>query len=98
MAGFELEVPVANILDQLRLPISGVAAVALQQPMFAIQDLCLWLLLLRLLHLFENRRLQRFVKIAAWVSFSEGILDGLVTTLPYKGWVVAADWAMTVLV
>jgi serine phosphatase RsbU (regulator of sigma subunit) len=98
MAGFAAEVPAAVLLDQLRLPISGVATVAWQQPMFAIQDLCLWLLLLRLLHLSENRRLARFVQIAAWVSFSEGILDGVLTTLPYKGWVVATDWSLTVLV
>ncbi|HET6169177.1 MAG TPA: GGDEF domain-containing protein, partial [Terracidiphilus sp.] len=78
MAGFAAEVPAAVFLDQLRLPISGVATIAWQQPMFAIQDLCLWLLLLRLLHLSENRRLARFVQIAAWVSFSEGILDGVI--------------------
>jgi hypothetical protein len=98
MAGFAFEVPVAVCIDQLRLPISGVATVALQQPMFSIQDLCLWLLLLRLLHLTENRRLTRFVEIAAWVSMVEGVLDGVLTTLPYKGWVVASDWFLTVLV
>jgi len=98
MAGFALEVPAATVLDLLRLPISGVATVAWQQPMFAIQDLCLWLLLLRMLHLAENPNLARFVRIAAWVSFAEGILDGMLTTLPYHGWVVASDWFLTVLV
>jgi hypothetical protein len=98
MAGFAAQVPAAVILENLRLPIPGVATIALQQPVFAIQDLCLWLLLLRLLHLSENRALARFVRIAAWVSFAEGILDGALTTLPYKGWVEASDWFLTVLV
>ena len=98
MAGFAAQVPTAVILDNLRLPISGVATIAVQQPVFAIQDLCLWLLLLRLLHLAENRALARFVRIAAWVSFAEGILDGALTTLPYKGWVEASDWFLTMVV
>ena len=98
MAGFALEVPASAMLTLARIPISGVATVALQQPMFAIEDLCLWLLLLRLLHLSENRRLDRFVEVAAWVSFIEGILDGVLTVLPYKGWVVASDWFLTALV
>ena len=98
MAGFALEVPASAMLTLARIPISGVATVALQQPMFAIEDLCLWLLLLRLLHLSENRRLARFVEIAAWVSFIEGILDGILTVLPYKGWVEASDWFLTALV
>ncbi len=98
MAGFALEVPAATTIGLLRLPISGVAAVALEQPMFAIEDLCLWLLLLRLLNLSENARLARFVRIAAWISITEGVLDGILTTLPYHGWVVASDWSLTMLV
>ncbi|MGA9584952.1 MAG: SpoIIE family protein phosphatase, partial [Terracidiphilus sp.] len=98
MAGFALQVPVATTLSLLRLPIWGVAVVALEQPMFAIEDLCLWLLLLRLLNLSENRRLTRFVRIAAWVSLIEGVLDGILSTLPYHGWVVGTDWFLTMLV
>jgi hypothetical protein len=98
MAGFAAQVPATVILDVLRLPVSGLATVAIQQPMFAIEDLCLWLLLLRLLHLSENRALARFVRIAAWISFAEGILDGALTLLPYKGWVEASDWFLTLVV
>jgi hypothetical protein len=97
MAGMAFGVPATTILTVLRVPISGLAMVGLEQPVIAIEDLCLWLLLLRLLYLSENPRLARFVQIAAWTSLAEGIVDGAISLLPYHGWVLATDWTLTVL-
>jgi Stage II sporulation protein E (SpoIIE) len=97
MAGMAFGVPVTAILTLTRVSLSSLVVVALEQPIIALEDLCLWLLLLRLLLLSENPRLARFVEIAAWLSLAEGVVDGLLSLLPYRGWVLATDWSLTAL-
>jgi hypothetical protein len=97
MAGMAIGVPVTTLIAATRISLSAITVIAIEQPVIAIEDLCLWLLLLRLLRLSENAKLARFVKIAAWVSLLEGVVDGAITMLPYRGWVLWTDWTLTVM-
>ncbi|HEY1808145.1 MAG TPA: diguanylate cyclase [Acidobacteriaceae bacterium] len=54
------------------------------QPLFSIQDeIALWFLLLWLLPLRENRGLCRLTRILAWLSFTNGVLDGLLLAITW---------------
>jgi len=87
--------PVINMfLEGLRLPLDFATALGWLQPVFGLQDIGLWFLLLLLLKLDEDPRLLRLTKIVAIVSLSACSLDGLLCALwnsPYFG--VWAQWA-----
>ena len=97
MAGMAIGVPVTTLIAATRISVSAITVIAIEQPVIAIEDLCLWLLLLRLLRLSENAKLARFVEFAAWASLVEGVVDGAITLLPYRGWVLWLDWGLTAL-
>jgi hypothetical protein len=72
-------------LSGFRLPINYMLSLSLQQPIFALQDISLWFLLLYLLDLDDNPRLVRWTKIFAWISFTSGSLDGLLGVIDPSG-------------
>lgn len=77
--------PVALLLllgTDLHLPY--LFAVGAAQPFFSIQDeIALWFLLLWLLPLRENRGLCRLTRILAWLSFTNGVLDGVLLAISW---------------
>jgi hypothetical protein len=74
-----------QLLSGFRLPINYMLSLSLQQPIFALQDISLWFLLLYLLDLDDNPRLVRWTKIFAWISFTSGSLDGLLGVIDPSG-------------
>jgi len=84
MAGYSLSPAIAQMLTGLRLPLSGAWAQGLLQPVFMVQDVSLWFVLLWLLKLQEDRRMQRFTQIAAMVFCMAFTLDGVVEV--FWGW------------
>ena len=70
--------PIADMfLEGLRLNVSFVTALGWLQPVFALQDIGLWFLLLSLLKLDENPRLVRATRVLALISITSASLDGL---------------------
>lgn len=67
--------------------------VGLVQPFYAIQDdFALWFLLLWLLPLRENRGLCRLTRILAWLSITNGVLDGVLLAISWgPGWIGPAQ-------
>lgn len=58
--------------------------VGLAQPFYSIQDeIALWFLLLWLLPLRENRGLCRLTRVLAWLSFTNGVLDGVLLAISW---------------
>ena len=87
------------LLEGLRLPLSFSFALGFLQPVFGLQDVGLWFLLLSLLKLDENPRMVRLTRIIAIVSLTSCTLDGLLCMLwnsPLFGaWVQWADAVLT---
>ena len=79
MAMFAVARPLAVILLSLKLPISMVVGIGLNQPVYVLGDVSLWYVLLWLLDLHGEARLVRLTKILAIIAFSEAILDGLLS-------------------
>ena len=84
----------------MHLPFSYTFALGVIQPVFSMQDIGLWFLLLYLLRLDENPRLVRATRILAIVSLMATCLDGAITFLDWSipwvaSWVQAADGILT---
>jgi hypothetical protein len=79
MAMFAVSRPLALILLSLKLPISMVVGIGLNQPVYVLGDVSLWYVLLWLLDLHGEARLVQLTKILAIVEFSEAIVDGLLS-------------------
>ena len=79
MACFAVAKPLGLILVSLRLPISLVVAMGLNQPVYVLGDISLWYVLIWLLGLHDTERVVRLTRILAIVEFSEGIVDGCLT-------------------
>ncbi len=79
MACFAVAKPLGLILVSLRLPISLVVAMGLNQPVYVLGDISMWFLLVWLLGLHDNERVVRLTRILAVVEFTEGIVDGCLT-------------------
>ncbi len=62
-------------------------AMALTQPLLAIQDASLWFLLLRLLLLHENRAIARLTRILAFICLANGAMDGVLVAISWN-----PDW------
>jgi len=78
MSGFCLAPMGALVLDGamfLHWPFN--IELALDQPVYAIQDISLWFLLVSLLQLHQNRRLVRVVRIAAVINLAAYAVDGI---------------------
>ena len=76
MGCFAIAKPLGAILVGLKLPISVVLGMGLNQPVYVLGDISLWYLLLWLLDLRGDERLLRFTRILALIEFAEGIIDG----------------------
>jgi hypothetical protein len=74
-----------QLLSGFRIPINYMLSLSLQQPIFSLQDISLWFLLLYLLDLDDNPRLVRCTKIFAFISFASGSLDGLTGVIDPSG-------------
>ena len=89
MFGFAVAPLIFMLFYGVRIPWPSPVANALWQPVTSIRDICLWLLLLWLLQLREDRRLVRFVWVCAWVSISAEILDSAPYFLAWvPGWLI----------
>lgn len=89
MFGFAMAPLIEMLFYGVRIPWPSPLANALWQPVSSIRDICLWMLLLWLLQLGQNKRLVRFVWVCAWVSVSAVILDGAPYFLAWiPGWLV----------
>jgi hypothetical protein len=79
MACFAAAKPLAFLLLSLKLPISLVLGMGLNQPVYVMGDVSMWYVLLWLLDLRGEAWLVRLTRILAIVEFSEGIVDGFLT-------------------
>ena len=79
MAMFAASRPLALILLSLKLPISMVIGMGLNQPVYVLGDVSLWYVLLWLLDLRSETRLVRLTKVLAIIEFSEAVVDGLLS-------------------
>jgi diguanylate cyclase (GGDEF)-like protein len=73
--------PAELLLLNAHMGLSYVVAMGVGQPIAAIQDISLWLLLLWLLPLRENRAISRITRILAVIYFVNAIFDGLLVAL-----------------
>jgi hypothetical protein len=88
MVGFSLAPLAILILDGLRLPWPFALSLGLQQPMYSLEDISLWFILLWVLELHDVGRLRRITWILAIVNLASTILDGTVVIF---GW--ASTWS-----
>jgi len=79
MACFAAARPLALTLIGLKLPISLVVAMGLNQPLYVLGDISMWYVLVWLLGLHDSERVVRLTRILAIVEFAEGIFDGCLT-------------------
>lgn len=79
MACFAAARPLALVLVGLKLPLSLVVAMGLNQPVYVLGDISLWYVLVWLLGLHDTERVVRLTRILAVIEFAEGILDGCLT-------------------
>lgn len=84
MACFALAPPAMLLLGGLRIPFPYAMVIGLEQPLFSLEDISLWYLLLLLLQLDGNRRLAGLIRAASWVSLIFTSLDGLVSLYMYR--------------
>jgi hypothetical protein len=85
MAIFAFAPLALQLLSGFRIPIGYMTSLSIQQPIFALQDISLWFLLLYLLELNDNTRLVRWIKIVAWISILSGVFDGLLGVIDPSG-------------
>jgi hypothetical protein len=69
----------------LRLPIPYYLGLGLLQPVFSLQDISLWFLLLYLLQLDDRPRLMRWTTLVTWISLTATCMDGLLTAFDWSG-------------
>ncbi|MGB6857097.1 MAG: SpoIIE family protein phosphatase [Terracidiphilus sp.] len=79
MACFAAAHPLGAILVGLKLPLSLVVAMGLNQPVYVLGDISMWYVLVWLLGLHDDARVVRLTRILAIVEFTEGIVDGCLT-------------------
>jgi len=73
------------VLVGLRVPFSNNFALGMLQPVFSLQDISLWFLLLYLLKLEGNPRLWRWTRILAVISIVATTLDGSLSFFDWSG-------------
>lgn len=94
MAAFAAQPPLILLFVKAEILWPYVLAMAVVQPLFAIQDISLWFLLLWLLPLREDRRLCRLTRILACISLTSSTLDGLLLAIHWgPHWIGAAQIA-----
>ncbi len=90
----------AEFLTGLRIPFSFNFALGWLQPVFSLEDISLWFLLLYLLELDRSPRLMKFSRTLAVVSLASTSLDGLLTLADWSNplfthWAQASDGVLT---
>jgi hypothetical protein len=85
MAVFAFTPFALQVLSGFRVPISYMLSLDLQQPLFALQDISLWFLLLYLLQLDGNPRLVRWTRIFAIISITSACIDSLTGLIDPSG-------------
>ena len=88
MAGFSLAPIAILFLDGLRLKLPFDLSLGLQQPLYSLEDISLWFMLLWFLDLNDSRKLLRLTWIFAAINLSVTTLDGL---LVFFGWSSSAN-------
>ena len=83
IAGFAIAPIAILFLDGLGLPWPFNICLGLQQPLYSLEDISLWFMLIWFLQLDTNKRLIRFTTIVASINLSCTVLDGLLEML---GW------------
>jgi hypothetical protein len=76
---------VLQLLSGFRIPIGYMTSLGWQQPVFSLQDISLWFILLYLLQLDDNPRLARLIRVLASISFVAGCLDGALSLIDPGG-------------
>jgi diguanylate cyclase (GGDEF)-like protein len=84
MTGFALAPPLNLLLLYMHLPLPYVLAMGLSQPVFAIQDISLWFLLLWVLLLHEVEWLSRLTRIFAAIYLASTIMDGVLIAMSWN--------------
>jgi diguanylate cyclase (GGDEF)-like protein len=82
--GFVVANPVVLLLLKAHMGWPYSLAMALTQPLLAIQDVSLWFLLLRLLLLHESRAISRLTRILACVCIANSIFDGAMVAISWN--------------
>jgi diguanylate cyclase (GGDEF)-like protein len=100
--GFAIAQPAILLLVNAHLGLPYPLAMAVGQPLTAIQDISLWFLLLWLLCLHENRTLCRMTRILAVFYIVSALLDGLTVAIscnpPWTGFARFFDTVLTILI
>ncbi len=95
MAVFCLYSPLEMFILEMRLKVSAALEYALMQPVYAMNDVALWFLLLWLLGLWNRQRAMKGTRIAAIVILTASLVDGLDTlfgwTSPYTALMQTID-------
>jgi Stage II sporulation protein E (SpoIIE) len=79
------------VLLSLRIPFHYDFGLGLFQPIYVLQDIGLWFMLLYLLKLDQHSRLVKITRFIAWVSIIGGSLDGFLVTVTSPQYVPAAQ-------
>jgi serine phosphatase RsbU (regulator of sigma subunit) len=92
--------PIINMfLEDLRLSINFTTGLGWLQPVFSLQDIALWFLLIYLLKLDKNPKLARFTRALAILSIISTSLDGLLCLFWFSSlsgaWIQWADAVLT---
>ena len=97
--GFALVQPVVLLLVNAHMGLPYSLAMAVAQPVTAMQDVSLWFLLLRLLLLHENRAISRLTRSLACVYLVNSTVDGVLVAISWNpqwtGVVQASDAVLT---
>ena len=83
MAGFSLAPLAILFLDGLRLKIPFALSLGVQQPLYSLEDISLWCMLLWFLNLEDSRTLRRGTWIFAIINLCCTSLDGLLTAVAW---------------
>jgi diguanylate cyclase len=82
--GFVIANPFILLLLKAHMGWPYSLAMAITQPILAIQDVSLWFLLLRLLLLHEQRTISRLTRILACLCIANGAFDGVLVAISWN--------------
>ena len=83
-AGFAIAQPAQLLLTNSHMGWFYPVAMGVSQPLYAVQDISLWFLLLWLLPLHQNRGLWRLTRICAYIYLVGTTLDGVLVAIVWK--------------
>jgi diguanylate cyclase (GGDEF)-like protein len=83
-AGFAIAQPTILLLLNAHLSLPYSLAMGVAQPVYALQDISLWFLLLWLLYLHEERAICRIARICAAIYATGEVLDGVLVAVSWN--------------